>query len=233
MILNYTFLRSLADLLLRPSFDGRDLILVLKRHPALAERFEAPMGGVDGLTLERHSLGALETYARHFEAQPLVLLSPSPFKLLLALHDLGKPVAVAEGFPQRQHPHTLQTINEVLGRLAWPEADMDKIRTLIDGDPIGSCLNRKHQIPISDAAASILAAAERLGVNVRAYWEALLIYYQCDIAAYPSLSAKVFKTDNHGAPLYAPDARRFLFRDPEESVRFESLQARALVVQAS
>lgn len=221
-------LEPLVELLRGPRFEGSDLIRTLKRDPALAECFAAPMGGVDGLTLEDHTLNALALYEQHFEGRILALMSPASFKLLLALHDVGKPAAVAMGRPAEQHAGTLRMISDALFGIDWPRADIDKIKVLIDGDPIGACLNSKHHLPLVDAAAMILAGAEHLHVSARHYWDCLIVYYQCDAAAYPSLSSKVFIHDDQGAPLYAPGAGRFLFRESEEASRFDRLESRVL-----
>jgi len=218
----------LVEVLLAPGFSGYDLVQALKQSPYLAECFAAPLGGRDGLALEDHTLATLQTFERSFERSQLNLLSAADFKFLLAVHDLGKPQAVAEGHPGRQHAYTLRTIDAVLGGLVWSRSGASRIRELIGGDPIGACLNQKHLLPASDAAEAIRAAAVRLGVSVREYWLGLLVYYQCDAAGYPSVREKVFNVDAAGSPQFENSGDHFIFRDLHEAARFEDLKARVL-----
>lgn len=222
---------ALAELLKRSPINRVELIQALKQHPILARCLAAPLGGVDELTLEAHTLNALAVYERYFEHRSLALMSRSSFKLLLALHDLGKPNAVAERRPAEQHVITLRLIRENIEPIADLNAELSKIEVLIDGDPIGSCLNRKQHVPMREAAVIIAQGAERLSAPIRDYWECLLVYYQCDAAAYPSLSAKVFVSDSSGAPQFSPELGRFVFRDGEEAGRFETLERYVLHAQ--
>lgn len=230
---NNAIASQLADLLARARPAGADLLSVLAQHPLAAIAFEGPLGGRDGLTLREHSRAVIACYESRFEERSALLLRNGEFKLLLCLHDLGKPRAMAEGMPERQHEYTCALIDAISPDLGVPGPLARRIKLIVAGDPIGRCLNSKHLLPVEDAAAEILGVASAFGVEPALAWGTLLTYFQCDAFGYESLRRKVFAADSDGKTIFSEYAGRFLFRDPGEQVRFDLLEHAVLRAGAS
>lgn len=203
---------------------ARELMSVLKEHPAIGYWYTQPLGGADGLTLEKHTAQVLESYEFFFEGKVSLILKNPYFKLMLAFHDLGKPKAVAEKRFEKQHEYTLNVISHIAEDADLPEKEIKKITTLVNGDPIGRCLNSKYRMPIEESHEMIRAMAKRLSAEIREIWCNLIVYYQCDVTGYESLKHKVFIVDSTGRPVYSEKYRRLLFKNVEELHRFLMLE---------
>jgi hypothetical protein len=219
---------KLAKLLACPSPAGADLMAVVAEHPLVGMAFVGSLGGRDGLRLREHSLAVIGCYENWFEDRCPLLLRNAEFKLLLCLHDLGKPRAMAEGTPERQHEYTCALIDSISPDLGLAAGLARTITHIVGGDPIGRCLNSKHLLPVEEAAAQVLQLASALAVEPRMAWNTLLTYYQCDAFGYESLRRKVFLADNDGKTIFSDDKRRFLFGDSAEMDRFDLLERAVL-----
>ena len=196
---------------------------VLRGHHLIEEAYTQPLAGVDKLSLEEHTTAVLGCYENFFEGHEALALSNGHFKLLLSLHDLGKPRAVAERQFDKQHDYTCRLIDALCNDTALPRLVISKIKTIISGDPIGLCLNKKSHVSVEQSRRVVAEMAEKLGITMRECWSTILVYYQCDVSGYGSLRRKVFLSDSLGRQIYSMEKRRFLFRDPEEAERFEAL----------
>lgn len=205
---------------------GEGLLDVLKVCPVLKKCYARPLGGRDNHSLEEHTLMAINCFEDNFQGKTEILFEPSQFKLLLAFHDLGKPQAMAEGEPGKQHQYTLKTIEQIREDIHLPDLLLQKIIAVIDADPIGKYLNSKHNLPIESSLNEIQKMAADLAVTVATLWPTLVVYYQCDAAGYDSLRRKVFFTDDKGKAIYFGDTQGFKLKDPTEAERFTILERR-------
>lgn len=181
------------------------------------------------MTLREHTSAVVGCYEAAFEGRASLLLRNAEFKLLLCLHDLGKPQAVAEANPGRQHEHTCALIDAISTDLDVSPGLVERIKLIVDCDPIGRCLNSKFLLPIDSAAAEVLQLSVALGAPVEATWATLLTYYQCDAFGYDSLKRKVFVVDESGEATFSETPGRFVFSDPDEKRRFDLLEAAVLI----
>jgi hypothetical protein len=204
------------------------IVAALKEHEILNCLYSKPLGGIDNMTLEDHTTKVMEIFEKYFERKVNLILKDTYFKLLLALHDLGKPKAVAERRQEKQHDYTVEIITTISKDFRLACEIMFPIKTLIAGDPIGRHLNKKHEMPLEDSLRLIRNMANQLSVTVREIWSTLLVYYQCDVSGYDSLRKKVFVTDAEGSPIYFGDHNRFQFQDTEELEKFDALEDRVL-----
>lgn len=217
---------GITQLLGGSKLQGEDLLDALKAHPVLKSCYARPLGGRDNHSLEEHTLKVISCFEDNFQDRAKILFDPQHFKLLLAFHDLGKPQAMAEEDPDKQHEYTLQIIDQVSDELNLPKLLLQKIIAVIDADPIGKYLNSKHNLPIESSLSEIQKMAADMSVAVATLWPTLLVYYQCDAAGYESLRRKVFLTNQEGVAIYFDDAQGFKFKDPVEAERFATLKQR-------
>ena len=116
---------------------GDKLLKRLLEHPLLQEIYRMSIGGRDNLSLFEHTQSVMRSYEIHFSGLPVAAIEPNQFRLLIALHDLGKPKAMDDGAPETQHSLTLELISSVWSDLSAPDDWRAKIVTVINGDPIG------------------------------------------------------------------------------------------------
>lgn len=205
---------------------GDELLVSLKAYPLLKECYSRPLGGRDNHSLEEHTLKAIRCYEDNFQGKVKILFEPQHFKFLLAFHDLGKPRAMAEGDPDKQHEYTLEIIDQIKDGIKIPKPLLKNIVAVIDADPIGKYLNSKHNLPIKESLNEISKMAADLSVTVAVLWPTLMVYYQCDAAGYESLRQKVFITNEEGRAVYFDDLDGFRLKDPIEEERFIALKER-------
>lgn len=215
---------NILKLLERSYLNGSMLVDELKENPKLNYLYSQSLGGADQMTLENHTRRVLSCFEQHFENKSNLILNNSCFKLLLSLHDLGKPRAVSEKQYDMQHGYTIDIIEAVSNDFRLPLETITPIMTVIDGDPIGRYLNKKHGMPLETSLKIIRKMARRLSVSVPDLWPTLLVYYQCDVSGYDSLRTKVFITDDAGDTMYFDNLNRFQFCDPIELEKFELLE---------
>ncbi|MDO8519515.1 MAG: alpha/beta fold hydrolase [Deltaproteobacteria bacterium] len=103
-----------------PQFSPRRLIDLLMQDPELKDLWPVVVVPQERFTLEEHTLLVLKQFERYFSRAEF----PPPmdrgfFRLLLALHDIGKPKAVLEGDSHRHHAYTAEIIARTLPRMGY------------------------------------------------------------------------------------------------------------------
>ncbi|MFI5351263.1 MAG: hypothetical protein ACHQ2Z_17090, partial [Elusimicrobiota bacterium] len=165
-----------------PRSDPSALIAELKTAPFLKEQYESPSGVVQGYSLERHTLMVLGQFEKYFQGPLPAGVDRGFFRLILALHDIGKPQAAAYGFDGKQHRFTQEIMKVYLGRLNFPPGDIDLALRLMAADPIGPYL-RAGGSP-TGAAAQIKAMHRGSSVPLSEFLDLLLVFYMADAGAY-------------------------------------------------
>lgn len=202
--------------------DAASLIAVLKQHPELAYWYAQSVKGQDNLTLEAHTLQVMDNYLRYFSDKEFLFTVPE-FLLLLALHDIGKPAALALGDKALQHRETLRIIEKIAPMLPVTDGSIKKMMVLIDGDPLGGYLNTGTNVPLEDAFSIIEGMAQQLNIAPDELWPLLTMYYQCDAGGYPFLRNRLFARDQRGDLQFIADEDRLKFV-PELETRFAALE---------
>lgn len=194
-----------------------ELIMNLKMHPELNDHFNKSIGGPDKLTLQEHTIAVMSNYQKCFNHQQAFFPEEKIFLLFLALHDIGKPKAIALGNRHEQHHHTLEIIDAITSTLPVDATQIEKIKILINEDPIGKYLNPAVSQSLDVTVREIIAINEKFGMSFVDFYLSYIIYYQCDAAGYGSLVETLFKTAESGELLKHPEKNRLLFNDPYET----------------
>ncbi len=131
--------------------------------------------------LEHHTLLVMNQFEKYFSCMDLPI-SKNLFRLMLALHDIGKPQAFIEGNIKNQYKYTVNIINELRGILPFREDEIDLLVVLVSSDVLGMYL--QYQINKDNAFNQIVLLAAKTNLTSLMFFELLTVYYQCDIAAY-------------------------------------------------
>lgn len=197
--------------------DITGLFEALKVHPELSYWFGMPVGGPDGLSLQQHTISVIDNYLGHFEGKQRLFSNEKEYLLCLALHDLGKPGAVAEGNRNLQHTKTLEIISRL--REIFPVSDnsMHKMYAIINADPIGKYLNPATNQSIENTLADILDMGKKIGVDFGDFLSTLIMYFQCDAAGYNSLRNRLFLKNGEVGLRMNENRMRLIFSEEYEA----------------
>ena len=136
---------TIAEALNAPDFEPKKLIEALKKVLSLGPLYSMSVGVWEGYTLEEHTLLVMSQFEKYFSATQLPGKGDKQiFRILLALHDIGKPQAVADGRKDEQHARTLEIINEIKEELPLSPEQLNVVMSLVDGDPIGLFIRTRY-----------------------------------------------------------------------------------------
>ncbi|MBF0253756.1 MAG: hypothetical protein HQL11_01340 [Candidatus Omnitrophica bacterium] len=108
----------------------------------------------------------------------------SCLRMLLALHDIGKPRAILEGNKRLQHKFTLEMLTAIEDRLPLDHAAKRLIHALLKHDPVGAYL--KNEVGLKEAADVIRESSDGARMPANEYFRYLTVYYQSDVVGYTS-----------------------------------------------
>jgi hypothetical protein len=155
-----------------------EIVSSLKSIPLLTPFYETK---VRHYTLEDHTMLVIGQFDRYFKNTNTVI-PKNLFRLLLALHDIGKPKAFLEGNIHNQYKDTIEIVSQIRPQLPYNKESIDLCLSIVNGDPIGSLFQDK----ISTQKSAALISQMRTVSNLEAapFFKILTIYYQCDAASY-------------------------------------------------
>lgn len=170
-----------AEALSRPGFEPAGLLEALELDPFLRGEYAKPAGVSEGYSLERHTLMVMSQFERYFPGELPGGTDKRLFRLLLALHDIGKPWAVVQGQKSRQHERTVVLLERYLPRYGFSGSGVRLAVALSDGDPIGGYLQRKD---LGAAVAKLREMSGASGLERERFFDLLLVYYMADASSY-------------------------------------------------
>lgn len=100
----------------------------------------------------------------------------------LLVHDIGKPRAFQLGNKDDQYTHSIEILNGIWGKVSNSHNDLSKIQFLLNGDIMGEYFQGKKDA--ESTTQLIVEAAKALNTSPSKLFDELIIYYQCDTAAY-------------------------------------------------
>ena len=126
-------------------------------------------------------------------------------KFVIALHDIGKPLAVRAGDKRRQHEFTLPILKKALADYGFSEAESKLAHALVDHDVVGNFVKRR--IDAIAARAALNEIANGAGLALADFIPIQLLFYTVDASSYPSLRQAIFTMTEDG--LIVPRAVRY------------------------
>jgi len=154
------------------------LIKIYSEIPDLQELFNTR---VRHYTIKDHTLNVCNQFERYFTN----LLDENyleMFRLLLVLHDIGKPIAQKKGNRADQYKETAIVINKYKNVLLTSENEFSLMISLLSEDAIGNYIQGK--ITLDEAYNKIKFQHRNTEISLISYFYLLSVYYQCDVASY-------------------------------------------------
>jgi hypothetical protein len=132
-------------------------------------------------TLEEHTLLVCKAFEKYF-SRSMSDKESNFFRIMLAVHDLGKPRAFQTGNKERQYEFTLRILDEIADRLPFSSDDFKLLKALLASDILGEYF--QSQVTLKEAVEKLaqLNSGTRLGITE--FFRFMMIYYQCDTASY-------------------------------------------------
>jgi hypothetical protein len=169
---------NMQEILQKEPFEPQKLLNELKTSLGLNAIYEQK---VRHYILEKHTLLVINEFEKYFSKTELPT-SINLFRLMLALHDIGKPKAFNEGNKSNQYQYTVDIINSIRNALPFQANEVDLIIALVSSDVLG--LYMQGLISVENAKQQIIKLAQQTNLSVSAFYKLMTIYYQCDIGSY-------------------------------------------------
>ncbi|MCM2323391.1 MAG: hypothetical protein NDJ90_09035 [Oligoflexia bacterium] len=189
--------RPLREWLADPHTTGADIIASLSQSSKkLNALFAADSGVMEGYTIQEHTLRVYKVFAGQVAKWAVPAEHATLLKYVIALHDIGKPEAIAAGSKQLQHQYTLPILASTMKKAGFTAPEVRVAEALVGNDVIGAMLQQR--ITPTEAHRRLLVLAEKSGLNPMDFFRLQSFYYTCDAASYPYLMENVFRKGPDG-----------------------------------
>jgi len=195
---------------LDPFVPERIIDLIRKQYP---DTYEKDVGVREKYTLEEHTLMVMKQFEKYFWNKILPWdIDLNMFRLILALHDIGKPEAISKGGKHLQHKYTQIYIESLFEALHIDERHTKLALVLTSGDPIGKYLTSK--IDATETRKAIEEMANNAEMPISEFFKLLCIFYKSDAWSYTENAGglksldSLFNFNEKGRNLaFAPDTQ--------------------------
>jgi hypothetical protein len=178
-------MEAISEILKKDPFSPENLLEFLKQDPVLAAQYKGGIGLQFSCSLEEHTILVLKQFEKYFKDVELPgKTGHHLFRLILALHDIGKPEAVREGDKRLQHKFTKNMLVNLKGYLPLSGEEWDLTMSLLERDPIGYFL--RGYITLEESMVQIKVLAKKSHKSLRDFFDLMTIYYQVDAGGYTS-----------------------------------------------
>lgn len=210
IVLSFTR-EELNKVLQNPKHTPEDILAFFEKD--FGSEFAKDAGVFEKYSIREHTGMMLNQYRKYFYDNELPQGVDKDFlEVLFALHDIGKPEAIAHGDKYKQHEYTVPVLHNALKQLGYTEKDVAIAVAVIDGDTIGAFLKGGD---VSGSAEAIVHSADSAGMSVDEFWKLLTIYYQSDAGSYtndaggkPSLDHLFTFDPQNGVMQFSQDTER-------------------------
>lgn len=171
-------------------------LIQLKNDAELSKMFSSMNEASKGITIERH---VREVFKQFIIEKRGVVLSSDFLQIMpiaIALHDIGKPYAIAKGERHLQHLYTVPMMTEVMQRKGYTQKQIKLAIALVDFTGFGDLA--KGDKNAFQVALEILDVAKELAVNPWDFYQAKKIFYMSDAGSYSQLRYHVFEQKPEG-----------------------------------
>jgi hypothetical protein len=185
------------------SSNGKKIIAVLSQNPELSRLFKAGnQSAMDKTTIEKHTLAVLQLFnelfdgysAKYaFKTHPNIRLYET-FKFMIALHDIGKPLAYEAGNKNRQHEFTIPILIREMKRFGFTEEETRLATSIVDNDLVSDFATQKTDA--IKARAGFVKAAAQARLPLMDYAPLRFLFFSCDAGAYNEVRTKIFTWEN-------------------------------------
>jgi hypothetical protein len=203
---------ELWQVLKQNSFSGQKIIELLSQDETIKKLFQASAGVKEGYTIVEHTLKVFETFKEQlapFQAKfkfPVIanVRLIETLQMMAALHDIGKPLAIAEGDKNRQHEFTMPLVQEQFEKFDFTNEETKLALAIVGHDYIGEMI--KDRATPSKTLELLQQQAQSCRLSLQEFMPLQLFYYVIDAASYPMLRLRIFVLDKG---LLTPDRQSF------------------------
>lgn len=158
---------------------GKDKISnICKRVPDLEKLYSSR---VRHYTIKEHTLNVYNQFEKYF-SNDFTKIGIELFRLILLLHDVGKPIASKNGNRNNQHSETLSIISKHRQALGISNENFLLFDAVLSDDSLG--LYMQNKITLDVAYENILVQSSLSKLEFSSFFYLLSVYYQCDVASY-------------------------------------------------
>lgn len=133
-------------------------------------------------SLNDHTLLVLKEFEKYFSKNTFYPFTIYLFRVILTLHDIGKPKAFSIGQKNLQHKFTIDILTSIKDKLELSEVELSFILALLSSDTIG--LYMKSNISIEIAISDLVSNANFANLEIITFFKFMTIYYQSDTSSY-------------------------------------------------
>ena len=200
-------------------FEPLSLINELSLDPELGQLFAKDSGVWEGYSIREHTEAILGQFEKYFaDKMASTAVSVPTFRIVLALHDIGKPLSVERtGGTAAQHRFTHEIVSRRGNDLGLEKDEVEIALEVVSHDVMGEFL--KGEKTVEETSESILRSATKLGIQPLQLLDLLKIYYLCDASSYTS-DAKYTSPD--GSVVGCEPSLDFLFTFSNGSIEFST-----------
>jgi len=185
-------------LLASEEMSGESLIQLLSKDRELKILFEGSAGVSEGYTVKEHTLRVFKLFEEQRKVFPLRYQFTLPddirvwetLRIAIALHDIGKPLALRAGDKDRQHEFTVPILLSHLNRLGFTEREARLAEALVGHDIVGEL--SKGLISLDEARVSLRALARAAQLPDAVFLPLQALFFVSDAGSYPYLRSRVF-----------------------------------------
>lgn len=182
----------------------KNLQACVSQGPTLKYLLGLDSGVSENLDIGEHTATVLNTYLqqRKFYAEidlkGVTSKTMDQFMLpILALHDIGKGIAVKAGDKELQHHYTSKFVKTYLRSIRFTDKEINVAIALIDHDSVGEFL-RPGGISSQEARGHLQSRAKLANMKYGNFIKLQKLFYTADAASYPFLREKVFQKSKSG-----------------------------------
>ena len=154
---------------------------ISKLYMAVPELEEFYNARVRHYNIMAHTLNVINQFERYF-ANHFNEIDTETFRLLLLLHDIGKPIAYRNGNRNQQYSETIDIILKYQKDLNISDEDFSLFKALLSNDSLGMYMQGK--IDVESSYNEIYQTSSQTSFDMPKFFYLLSVYYQCDIASY-------------------------------------------------
>lgn len=187
------FSRGILDrIITQPTVESKDILDFFKQK--YATEYASGAGVWEGYTIEQHTIMVMTQYDKYFSKVVLPLaINHNFFKVVLALHDIGKPEAIRLGGKHLQHLYTSGLISQTLPELGFNQRETDIAVALVSDDCIGNCVKGGD---LEQSAQRIRTLAKERDLSPKELFELMLILYKVDAGSYTEDAGGLYSLDS-------------------------------------
>jgi hypothetical protein len=192
-----THFREIDRLLSEEPFSGIKVIDFLCQDQELKTLFEQDAGVSENYTIREHTervYGVFDEQLPFFEPAIAQIKSLDVVRLMkfsLALHDIGKPIAIREKSKRDQHEFTVPILYGQLEKSGFRSEEAQFLEALMGHDELGRFI--KGRAVLDETVEFFKNRSRESGLALQDFFLAQVFYYTVDAASYRFLRHRVFE----------------------------------------